>query len=230
MSRHLLQIGLAVVCLTTPAAASISVSFGGLPATYTPGGAFTFDVRLEGATNLNLYNIDLVLNSNLGTAGTDFYFLGQPSTDRPANSGNTYVFDEDQPGGPYLPVGFLATPSVFGNQAILNLSDFLTAGEISTVAAPYVIVAQVTVGSTAGAGDLTIGFDNSTMELKMENLDPIPDFDNLEISAPVSVLSETAAIPEPSACVVWSLLGFLGTAAEWLRRKQRSSVSATDPP
>ncbi len=46
----------------------------GLPSSYPPGQPVMFDVRLPAISNLGSYNIDLVLESSVGSAGVDFFF------------------------------------------------------------------------------------------------------------------------------------------------------------
>src|SRR5688500_3352170 len=60
----------------------------GLPNSYVPGQPVAFDVRLPAVSNLGAYNIDLVLESSAGNAGTNFFFDAAATT--PASTG--YIF------------------------------------------------------------------------------------------------------------------------------------------
>ena len=41
----------------------------GLPTSYTPGDRLSFTIKMTGVTGLNLFNIDLILESDRGQAG-----------------------------------------------------------------------------------------------------------------------------------------------------------------
>ncbi len=60
----------------------------GLPNSYTPGQPVKFDVHLPGVDNLGSYNIDIALESNVGTAGIDYFFDAAASLPAAAH----YVF------------------------------------------------------------------------------------------------------------------------------------------
>jgi hypothetical protein len=60
----------------------------GLPSSYTPGQPVEFEVRLPTISNLGSYNIDVALEGNAGTAGTDFFF----DTARTVPASTSYVF------------------------------------------------------------------------------------------------------------------------------------------
>lgn len=222
MWRNMFLSGIVILCAVGTSTASITLSLEGLPSSYSPGSSVQFDVKLTGATNLNSFNIGLILSSTSGIAGTDFYFQDPPATDRPSDADNTYVFDEDLVASP--PFGFFAAPALLGNQAILTLSDFLSSGELALVQSPNTIVAHVTLATTSVARDLSIGFDlakdsdgNYLLQLLDEDGNTIPDFDPgdaSQVAGPAFVDSGVDnVVPEPSAFLVWLVLGAVFLAA-----------------
>jgi len=176
----------------------MGLSVNGFPTTYTPGSTLTFEVEITGAADLNAYNVGLELNSSKGTAGNDFYFEGSPSTYRPLAGTNRYVFDS----GPAVsPVGFVATADKIAstNTALLNLSDFLYEGEFVSDASPDAMLATVVIGTTAGAGDLTLSFDGSVLELLAPNGQAVPAFSTLEANLNSFNPPPAVAVPEPAS-------------------------------
>ena len=125
------------------------------------GSTLTFDVGLTGVTDLNAYDVGLALTSSKGTAGTDFYFVGSPGTVAPPSD---YVF------GPALsvtPYGFAATADeILGtNTSLLSLSDFLESGGSVSDASPNTMLAAVVIRTTPEAGNLTLSFDGTPLQL-----------------------------------------------------------------
>ena len=210
MCRHqILAIVLGLVMLSDSARAETVLSLDGLPATYTTGMSFLFNVQLTGAEDLNLYSIDLTLEAQSGSAGVDFFFDENLATEPMSR----YVF-----GSPGLnPDGFIASADVEGDLATLNLSDLLGIGEmVETVNGVNDLVATVAITTTSDVGDLSIAFDTQFLELLDDSGADIPSFGNLTVSAPETV----AVIPEPSALCL-CVLGFLGMLAwGYMRRKQ----------
>lgn len=226
MWRYFVSITLILILGGASAGAdNLQLSVSGLTTTYTPGSPLTFEVGLTGATNLNSYNVGLDLTSTTGTAGTDFYFAGQPGTQRPPD-GSGYIFDSGL--GVSSPCGFQATPDTFPgtNMAFLNLSDFIATGQTVADSDSDTMLATVVVETTAKAGDLTLSFDGTALELLDPNLNPVSGFSDLQANLnsfnPATVIAQT---PEPSTFVL------LGTAAICLigygswRRRQSISVT-----
>ncbi len=239
MWRHLASGGLILILGGVLARAdTIDMSVSGLTTTYTPGSTLTLEVGLTGATNLNAYNVGLDLNSSNGTAGTDFYFEGSPSTDRPPDGANSYVFDSAL--GVSSPFGFVATPGTLPgtNTATLNLSDFLATGQSVQDAGSSTLLATVVIGTTPTAGNLTLRFDGNLLELLDPNLNPVSGFSylqtNLESFNPPTVIAQT---PEPSTRALFAA-GAIGLLGYGLRRRvsRRTATPAafdqqdSDPP
>jgi hypothetical protein len=220
--------------LHTSAAAGLIFQL--MPPAYTPGDTFSFEVWLTGAQNLNSYNIDLVMTSSAGIAGTDFYFhsdTGSPPSMRPADSEDRYVFDESQYGIDPGDLFFAATASVSGAEARLNLSDavldFVT--EVTTNS-PYDKIATVWVTTTANAGVLNFSVDDSFLFLDDSFGAPIPnygDFSGSNLPSEDVQLSDTGVIPEPSSLMIMgALLGTMGIART-IRARRRKSASSPAP-
>lgn len=216
--RHIGSIGLILVLLAGAAASgnTIDLSVTGLPATYAPGSPLTFQVDLSGAADLNSYDVGLDLTSSKGTAGTDFYFTGSPSTNRPPDSADTYVFGSNLS---VSPVGFLATPSLVlsTNTAVLSLSDFLSSGGSVADASPNTMLATVVVDTTPSAGNLTLSFDGTALELLTPGGQTVPG----TVSSP-NPPTVTATVPEPSSfALLCASLGLAAIAVGWRRRSLR---------
>jgi hypothetical protein len=201
MWRYLGPVGLFLVLGGALARAdTIGLSVSGLATAYTPGSTLTVDVGLSGAADLNAFNVGLDLTSDKGTAGTDFYFEGSPSTHPPAVG---YVFDSGL--GVSSPFGFVATPDTIPatNTATLNLSDFIASGQSVPDANPNAMLATLVIGTTSAAGDLTLSFDGSVLELLAPTNQPVNGFSNVaaELSSfnPPTVV---ATVPEPSTLVL----------------------------
>jgi hypothetical protein len=88
MIRNLFAVALCWAIVSQSALGNPLQLISGLPSSYVPGQAVSFDVALPNITNLGSYNIDFVLQSNVGTAGTDYYF--DAAATLPASS--HYVF------------------------------------------------------------------------------------------------------------------------------------------
>ena len=215
MWRHLASIGLILVLGGAAARGdTISLSVTGLPATYTPGSPLTFEVGLAGAADLNSYDVGLDLTSNKGTAGADFYFAGSPSTYRPPDSANSYVFGSNL--GVSSPFGFVATPGTFPgtNTATLNLSDFIASGQSVSDSGSNTMLATVVIGTTPAAGDLMLSCDGSLLELLDPNGQTVAG--SINISNPPTVVAQT---PEPSTLVLLTA-GAIGWLGYSLRRRR----------
>jgi hypothetical protein len=73
MLRYLIAV-LSVIAVPMSAFGSPIQLVSGLPSNFTPGQPVSFDVHLPAITNLGSYNIDLLLESNVGIAGVDYFF------------------------------------------------------------------------------------------------------------------------------------------------------------
>ena len=228
MCRTFGSIGLILTLWAVPCTANtIGISVSGLPTTYIPGSTLTFVVGLTGAMDLNSYNVGLVLTSDKGTAGTDFYFEGSPTTDRPPDSANTYVFDANLSVSPF---GFVATADreLGTNTALLSLSDFLDSGQFVTDASPNTMLATVVIGTTYRAGDLMLRFDSSVLELLTPDWQPVPGFSTLAANLDSFDPPVITQVPEPSSvALLCPLLGLWGIAIGWQRWTR---ITSSNPP
>ena len=216
MWRKFGSIGLILVlgCATASAEDTITLSVSGLATTYTPGSTLTFKVGLSGAANLNSYNVGLDLTSSKGTAGTDFYFEGSPNTYRPPDSANSYIFDSGL--GVSSPFGFVATADTIPatNMDLLSLSDFVENNQFVLDEFPDTTLATVVIGTTVNAGNLTLSFDGSVLDLLDPNGQTVPG--SINSSNPPPVVAQT---PEPtSITLLCTFLGLAGVAIGWRQR------------
>jgi hypothetical protein len=226
MWRYLVSIGLILILGGALARAdTIDLSVSGLTTTYTPGSTLTFNVGLSGAADLNAYNVGLDLTSSKGTAGTDFYFKGQPNTYRPPDGANRYVFDSGL--GVLSPFGFVATPdTILGtNTATLNLSDFIASGQLVLDASPYTTLAGVVIGTTPAAGDLTLSFDGNVLELLAPNGQSVPG--SVNSPNPPPVIAQT---PEPSTLALLGVGAISLVGYGSLRRRQKRCLTVAEGP
>jgi len=153
-----------------------------VPAAYTPGSSFDVTVRLTGAEDLALYNIEAVVSAEGGIAGTDFYFA---SAAEPASG---YVFDGQANDGFAYNILGSATDHI-------TLSDLLVSGSVDTVAGVNDLLATVTITTTATMTEpLTIDVVESSLELDAPG-GPILGFNDLKAALP----APTIPIPEPVA-------------------------------
>jgi len=190
--------------LCNPASAGIMLILDDLPDSYTPGEDFSFQVHLEGVTELNSYFIELRIRANGGTPNVDF-FLNTDLTGPPVSR---YVFGDDD-----TLFDFLAESNVESNDLVISLSDFLLSNdEVDVISGVNDVVANVVISTTRNVGNLTIEFDTEYLELlgAYPSLAPVPGFDELGLRPLSAVVapSQTAAIPEPRSGLLW-LIAFL---------------------
>jgi hypothetical protein len=220
MWRHFGSIGVILICAGAAARAdaSISLSVIGLPTTYNPGNALTFEVGLTGAADLNYYTVGLDLTSNKGTAGADFYFASN-TVQAPAN---TYVFSPSL--GVSSPFGFAATTDKVSstNTALVTLSDFLATGQSVADASPYTMLATVTIYTTPKAGNLKLSFDGGSLDLyQPDGITPVKGFGDLEANLASFDPTPVVAVPEPASFAVFGTLFLLaGVAVGWRHRRR----------
>lgn len=205
--------------VVSSARAGLMLTVEGVPTQYTAGDSFSFDVRLQGAENLNEFFIELVLSAESGVADVDFFFDELQTVQHPTE----YVFSD-----PSLnPGGFAAFVITDNNQSILGLSDLLDSGEeVSTSENVNEFIATVVVQTAADIGDLSIEFDTTFMELTNDAGGPIGGFDNLvttlDNSSPIVIASSTTnVIPEPTSMAIFGGIVALGAVSS--RRRRRST-------
>ncbi len=198
MARRVLVLMACGTCLCACAHAEPILTIDA-PAAYTPGHTFEVTVRLTGAEDLALYNIEAVVSSSGGTAGEDFHF---DSAIQPASR---YVFDGQVNDGFVYNILASATDRI-------TLSDLLTSGGVNTVVGVNDLVAIVTIATAPTMTEtLTIGIVRSSLELDAPG-GPIWGFDALKASLPAPTIS----IPEPAA------LSLLAVGSAPLLRRTRS--------
>jgi hypothetical protein len=185
-----------------------------LPATYTPGGSFSFNVELGGVSGLNSYDINLLMSAESGVAGADFFFSG--AVRAPDSS---YVFGSGASAG-----FFLAIPSTDGANATLNLSDFLDDpfASVTTVDGVNDLVATITVGTTGNVGNLMIGFDPVfPANLFDPDFNPVQGFDPAsDVDPPQTVApADATVVPEPDSPFISSICIFCALVFGLRRRK-----------
>ncbi|QEG43104.1 PEP-CTERM sorting domain-containing protein [Roseimaritima ulvae] len=190
---------------------------------FTPGTPFTVSVELPALTNLASYNIDILLSSSTGTAGTDFFFDGGATTAAPTN----YVF----PAADW----FDATSNLDSSSTErLTLSDF-DAGFLGYDVVPGVnnSLAQVVVSTLPGfTGELSLSIDTGGLLLDTPDFAPnfsfipVVEFDGTVVdtsaSSPVAIPSAStavSAVPEPTSLSVFAIIGM---AVTYSRRRHRN--------
>ena len=170
----------------------------GAPSTYQPGQPVEFDVRLPAVSNLGSYNVDLVLESAMGTAGVDFFFDVSATIPASANyvlSSSANFFDAANVDSP--------------TRHRFTLTDFDFAG-VDVVAGINDQVAHVVINTTPTfAGQLSIFVDADGLILDTPDINPTPvsGFDALKSDIAASGPIGIDPVPEPSATVllVWAL-------------------------
>jgi hypothetical protein len=163
-----------------------------LPNSYVPGQPVTFDVRLPAITNLGAYNIDLVLESNAGDAGIDFYF--DVAATAPASTG--YIF-------PSTANFFDATTVDSSMRHRITLTDFAAFGV--DVARTNDRVATVVFSTTPEFnGALRVFVDTSLLILDTPNVVPTPvlGFDAIRNAISSAASIELLPVPEPSSPLI----------------------------
>lgn len=190
----------AFIC--NPASAGIMLILDDLPGSYTPGEDFSFQVRLEGVTNLNSYFIELRIRAVGGTPDVDFSL----NTDLTGPPVSRYVFGDDD-----TLFDFFANSNVESNDLVISLSDFLWSDdEVDVISGVNDVVANIVISTTRNVGNLTIEFDTTWLDLSNADFGPVPGFDELGLLSLSVVVapSQTAAIPEPRSGLLW-LIAFL---------------------
>ncbi|MEM8946698.1 MAG: hypothetical protein AAGD11_16105 [Planctomycetota bacterium] len=161
----------------------------GLPAAYVPGATFTAEVGLPPIINLGAYNVDIILTSDTGQAGTDFFFDLGATVPAPAG----YVFPTT--------ANFLGAVNIDSPlQHRITLSDFDFDG-VNVEASINDLLAVFAIGTSNDfQGDLTIAFSTDGLLLDTPSVTPTPvaEFPNI-VSATMSAPPATVfRIPEIS--------------------------------
>jgi hypothetical protein len=211
-----------VAWMAAPCAAAPMLSIDGLPPYYVPGQPFTFTIMLTGAEDLASYGIDVGLELQTGTVGTDAWLV---EPDAPLSS---YVFGDTAADRRF----FGTALRIVGDQQRLTIGDLhdpddnLVLDPVNTVAGVNDLVAEVTVGTGMNlTGDVLLSLDASTLELDTPQLDaqndpvPIDGFEALQSAVAARSPSQVPLVPEPATLVL------LAVAAPWLlRRAHRARI------
>jgi len=206
MIRHLLLGALLLGTLALPAKSAPIQLIDGLPSSYTPGQPVTFDVHLPPISNLGSYNVDVVLESDTGIAGTDFYFDVAATTPAATN----YVFPSS--------ANFFDAANVDPvMRHRISLTDFDFTG-VNVAPGTNDRVANV-VFQTAPTftGNLSLFVDADGLILDTPDIvpTPVPGFASLQADIAASGPIELPAVPEP-ASVLMAGISVLG-ALIWSR-------------
>jgi hypothetical protein len=203
MLRNLFAAAIGIALLP---AAVLAVGFQpivGLPGSFIPGQGVSFDVRLPSITNLGSYNIDLVLESNVGTAGVDFFF--DAAATGPASM--SYVFPST--------LNYVDAVTVdSATRHRITLTDFDLSG-VNVVGGTNDRVATVVFGTSAAfKGPLSIFVDAPLLILDTPDVPPtsVAGFSMIQSEIAIAAGLDLIAVPEPSTlllgavCLVFSLL------------------------
>ena len=158
------------------------------PPAYQPGQTFSFGILLPDTSNLAIYQIDVLLSSVTGTAGTDYFF----GSVIPAAPNQKYVFDSNLNFGSGIN---LESPST----QRLSLSDFDFAG-VNTSAGINDHIATINIETaTTFTGDLRLSIDSGRLILDGPELTPTPvvEFDAIRIDTGNQPATVISAVPEP---------------------------------
>ena len=211
MIRYLAAV--VVAAAATAARADTLPLFAGLPGTYVPGVAFTFEVRAPGVADLGAYNVELVLTADPGAIAALAATTAFPADPAASPFG---VADNFLVGGPFAA----------GGEVRLTLSDFTLGAGAATTAGVNDLLAVVTVTPGVGfSGPLTIGVDLATLQFDTAAGDPIP------VDPPAEVVVVASAGPNsPVPAPPGLLLAAVGAAGlVGIRRLRRHSSTCRSP-
>lgn len=203
---------LLAACLCLPSyAASID--------SYVPGQPKSFEFRLPPVSNLGSYNVELLLTSPTGVAGTDFYF--DASATAPAAS-NNYIFSSA--------VNFFASVNALpGNTHSLTLSDFSLTGTNVIAGTNDAVASVVFRTSPSFNGLLSLSLGEDTFQLDTPDATPtsVPEYAAARSTVAADMNVSVPPVPEPtsisiSVCSVLAL-GLLNRLA---RRRDPLTSSA----
>lgn len=181
---------------------------------YVPGQSNSFLLRLPQVSNLGSYNIELLLTSPTGIAGTDFYFDAVAS----APAANGYVFASSD--------NFFASANVLAtNTHSLTLSDFSVTG-VNIVDGVNDNVATIFFGTSATFnGILALSLADETFQLDMPSTIPTPvtEFEMARNTVSDAVDITVPPVPEPTASLLFTF-GFLLTCSCKFNGNRRRST------
>ncbi len=169
-----------------------------IPDNFTPGVSFVISVSVPAITNLGSYNIDLLIEGDVGDAGSDFYFDESATTAAAVG----YVF-------PSQDFFFFSTNLESTLTQRLTLSDFDFVGA-DVVLGVNSAIAQVVVSTLPSfVGSLTFTIDSDFLILDTPDPVPTPVDEFFAIQSATAMLPATtlSAIPEPSSALFLLLIG-----------------------
>jgi hypothetical protein len=174
-----------------------------------------FDVELPPIANLGSYNIDVALESSVGTAGVDFFFDAAATV--PA--ANHYLF-------PSAANYFDAVTADSAGRHRITLTDFDFSG-VNVVTGTNDRVATVVFRTLPTfSGPLSVFVDAPLLILDTPDIvpTPVPGFSELQHDIAAAGPFDLAAVPEPASVL---LLLSWAMAAAWNRRRVAWQVPST---
>ncbi|WP_182867182.1 hypothetical protein [Stieleria mannarensis] len=160
----------------------------------TPGTGLNVSVELPSTTDLASYQIELVLSSNTGTAGIDFFF-DDALTAAPATG---YIFPSS---AFFFPVVF--NESSMAQRLVLSDFDF---SPVDVTPGINNLVANVVVQTSATyIGELVLSVDATTLLLDNPTLSPVVEYDAIVTAtstSPNAVFASSSVVPEPSSLAI----------------------------
>lgn len=204
MARTVLALAALLGCCTTPARAETLPLFDGLPATYTPGTAFTFAVRVPLLTDFTAFNVELIFDTNVPNPPL-FVSSAAPAV----APGGRYVFPSRSTfeSG----VGLVLD----GTSVTLNFRDN-TGSPVVAQSGVNDTLAIVTVRPGAGlTGPITISLGGETNFVS--NLEDVNDGPPQAVTIPQAV-GGPSPVPAPAGALLLGLGGLLLGARNRLAR------------
>ncbi|MBL9165597.1 MAG: hypothetical protein JNL18_22920 [Planctomycetaceae bacterium] len=196
---RMLSLCLCTLYFAIPSYAS-SLESASLLSGYLPGQPQSFIFSLPPVTDLGSYNVELLLTSPTGVAGTDFYFDALATT--PA--ANNYIFSSAEN-------FFVSANVVPGNIHSLTLSDFSSAG-VDVVTGANDEVASIVLRTSAsfnGVLSLSLGVDTFQLDTPASTPTSVSEYASALAAAVAEVNSEVSPVPEPGTagiCIASTLL------------------------
>jgi hypothetical protein len=203
---------LVACCVSLPCFAA-PINLTGVGGNYTPGTTQSFQVSLPPISNLGSYNIDLLLTSDVGIAGTDFFF--DLDATNAASSG--YVFPSS---ANYLDAVNIDSASVHR----LTLSDFDLTGT-DVVAGVNDNLVTVVLGTASGfESNLVVSFDVAGLILDTPDVIPSPvtGFSQLLADTRSAGFYLITPIPEPHSVMLMGLGIIVAGIARQSRRDNKN--------
>lgn len=206
MFRHLT---FAFLCVAALASSALSATLNPIitaPNSYVPGQPTAIDIHLPSVTNLGAYNIDLVLEANVGTAGVDFFF----DVAATMAASTKYVFPSTTN---YFDAATIDSPQ----RHRITLTDFAFAGTNVAAGANDRVAAVVLRTAPTFRSPLSVSV--STPLLLLDTPDVVPtsvaEFGAIKLAVAAAGPIELIAVPEPAAALVMligiGLIGFRST-------------------